>query len=70
MHDGSQIIGNAKIVDLVYIFHIKVIGHTGVNVRQVDGDVVVSVSSGLFVPEPESVAHLMHDDVELTKQPQ
>lgn len=62
MHDRAGIIASTQVINLVEIILEKVILHATLDVVPVDGDVFISVSSALLVPEARGMHQLVHHD--------
>ena len=65
MHHGSDVVLDIARVDIVPGVLVEVALEAVLDVVEVDGDVVVSVRSGLLVVEADGVADLVSDDTQL-----
>ena len=62
MHDGASVVTSPQVRYLPEVVLEKVVLHAPHDVVPVDGDVGVSVSATLLVPEPHSVHQLVNHD--------
>ena len=60
MHHRTCVIFSSKMVNFIEVILEEVELHATLDVAPVDGDVVVSVSSALFMPEASGMHQLMH----------
>ena len=68
MHDGADIVLDIACRHLVPRILLEVALVAGQDVLEVNGDVVVSVRSGLLVVETDGVADLVSDDSQLREK--
>ena len=60
MHDRASIIGGTEMINLSKVIFKEVVLHARHDVIPHDGDVVISISSTLFMPKPRCMHQLMH----------
>ncbi len=62
MHYGAVVIRGSLIINHVGLLLNKINEHSLVDIALVDMNILVSIRTGLLVPESQAVANLVHDE--------